>query len=499
MERRQGQSPAHRPIHTFRPLQSSDGLDCLCVVQRSANAVLVVCSRLENEDHDPAVDARRLSANIRAHGAAEGARQDGPFQGPFRGTYLWRPLPRGDERRPPSLHPLGWDRGDVRTAEAGDEGAGKEVAHQATGEVCEDYEQHSWFLQLTAALGFEDIVSAVKKPETTETMSLSQDVDAKTSVCGKGRNAKTSAHNEAQVEKAGARQAKIQRSFGASAQDLQKSKEEGETARLPITSSPIDEESNPAERAPGPSALPESLTNSLRSTASLGSSEMSCFEADVSILSHASTVARDQADAEDGGFLYSEESAKGGEDEKEEHRRETDALREKIESLETELRRSREASREREREEERERSLHQATIAALEARCTRAEQERGRLSRSRWEAEDDDLETATAWLPPGEAGLQVCTEDSYVRGRAPARGQKAQKWEGDWERFGEDGENFQWRVERAGAQERQGRYGGAHRGTCAVGVRKQAASFERFRRLPPPASEEAYAVLMPFY
>ena len=322
-----------------------------CNTSRSHSSCRCRCGA---EDRDLADDARRLSANLRAQGAADGATQQGPFQGPFRGTYLWRPLARGDERRPPSLHPLGWNREDARDAVAEGEGAGKDIARQETCQA-EESEQHSWFLQLTAALGIEDIVGGAIKPGVRDGNALSGDEGA--SGHAGGRIGETCTREEPEVEEAaGTRQEELQRSCRATAQerDLQQPKEKKENAKHPkeadITFSP-HEESNPAERAAVLSALHESLTNSFCSAASFGSSDVSCFEADASILSHASTMSRDQADVDEGVSLCSEASARLVEDEKEqEDRRENDRLRDKIEALEKELRKSREGSRERERE-----------------------------------------------------------------------------------------------------------------------------------------------------
>ena len=72
-----------------------------------------------------------------------------------------------------------------------------------------------------------------------------------------------------------------------------------------------------------------------------------------------------------------------------------------------------------------------------------------------------------------------------------ARSEKEEKWEWEWERWGKERRDLHWRVERAGARERQGIYDGAKM--------RGGSSFEPLRVLPPPLSEDAYALLMPFY
>ena len=447
-----------------------------------------------------AAEARRLSATLREHGAADGSGQEGPFQGPFRGTYLWRPpLPRGDERMAPSLHPLGWARGGAAPVEtAAPAAAGRDAGHEKLSPLSssEESEQRSWFLQLSTALGLEQIVSGSAAAESRDGMASPAGVAAKAArgpspEDGAGLGASGRVEGSALVHSRQRRHT----TQAAECRELRPAKEKDEVLGQPVdaVSLPTAEEgSNPAERGTM-SALSTSLTSSQRSVTSFGSGDTSSFEGDASILSHASTV------GEEVGLMNASaaHAVEGpGEEKGSKDRRGMDLLQKKIDFLEDELRRSREGSREREVEDTRERGLQHATIVALEERCAALEQERGR---SRWSRRGPDLGLGhvSGWLPPvGDASMLETVRRNSQDGLAEEERDRVGteeegEWEWEWERWGKERRDLQWRVERAGAKERQGIHG-------VTKQRGRGRSFEHLRVIPPPSSEDAYTLLIPF-
>jgi len=186
------------------------------------------------------------------------------------------------------------------------------------------------------------------------------------------------------------------------------------------------------------------------------------------------------------------------------------SLRRRVESLETELRRERERSREREFEHDEERLR---LMAKCEEQQRNAQQERDKLVQRCEEAEDEvrqymrfegEREKVFSWL--GLSTIQAAQPPLSSTFSLDATSQahaKAGVGEED-EAFRKEAALFQLRFEaaqyderRKDLQRRMDNEWNKERAEMVGRWRGRSSSFEKFRALPPPSSEDVFEFLVP--
>ncbi len=186
------------------------------------------------------------------------------------------------------------------------------------------------------------------------------------------------------------------------------------------------------------------------------------------------------------------------------------SLRRRVESLETELRRERERSRDREVEHDEER---RRLMAKCEEQERNAQQERDTLVQRCEEAADEvrqymrfeeEREKVFSWL--GLSTIQVVqpplpstfSSDANVQAHAKAGGEEED------DAFRKEAALFQLRFEaaqydarRKDIQRRMDNEWNKERAEMVGRWRGRGSSFEKFRALPPPSSEDVFEFLVP--